>query len=211
VQHAVCRQGRGVQEDRRGPSGDRLRRVRAEGFRCASEFVLTTATQAISGAKTFSNGLTVGDGQAVTLRSGVTVASGGANTMTLTASSGVTTSAALTVTGVLTATGGLRGAAETFSTDAAQTVAAGTTAVFLDTAALSADRVLNIPSAVTAGAGRILTIKVTVLNADFNYIVTPAAGNIDGAADFAMTQNKLEGLVLMSDGANWFVISNYLP
>jgi hypothetical protein len=60
-----------------------------------------------------------------------------------------------------------------------------------------------------ATAGRVVVYKDSAGNAAAqNKTLTPAAGTIDGAATYVLNVNN-GAIVLLSDGANWFVIGSY--
>jgi len=56
---------------------------------------------------------------------------------------------------------------------------------------------------------RMISIKDIAGNAAANHItISPAAGNIDGAASYVLNLN-FAGVLLGSDGSNWFVLAGY--
>ena len=88
-------------------------------------------------------------------------------------------------------------------------VAATIGTVFVDASALTAAQnfTVTLPSAVTYSA-RIITVKITTVGAGTSTItVGSAAGNVEGAASQAIDAAVRCGIILQSNGTDWWYLS----
>lgn len=72
--------------------------------------------------------------------------------------------------------------------------------------AAGANRVVTLPSAVTAGAGFILTVKKTDSSSNTVTLTPVLAQTIDGASTYVLSV-QYQTIQIMSDGTNWITVS----
>ncbi len=118
-------------------------------------------------------------------------------------SGGGTVSGTLTVTGLTTMSGGTK--YQRVGSGAGNYVVLSSDYIVGKTGITAGGDSVTLPSAVTAGNGRVYVIKDESGTAATNNItVSSASGNIDGVSTFVMTTNY-QSITVHSDGTNWFI------